>query len=745
MDRIVKPAAILTAILVFLCMFAPSLTAAAALRSPESVLHSMSTSEKLCQMLFVSFGSYTDSEGRQTLSPGARDCISRHGFGGVIIFAQNAVSSADTVRLIDDMQLSSSRGGAKAQLLIACDQEGGTITRLGQGTCTPGNMALGAANDPSLAERTGRLIGGELSSLGINVDFAPSVDINNEPANPVIGVRSFSDSASICASLGVGMMRGLRSAGTTAVLKHFPGHGDTSTDSHTGLPSVDKTYEQIRQNELVPFQACINAGAEMIMTAHIRYPRIETEVYTSPVTGRSLTLPATLSERIITGILRGDMGFSGVVITDGMLMSAIAENFGAVEASCLAIEAGADLLLEPVSAVGSSGIQALENFIEALTEKADNGSISMAKIDAAVLRILRLKQSKGLLGAYDGSGLEARISYAEANVGSAAHHAEEWEITKRTVTLVKNNGALPFPASTGRIAVLIPQSGMDLSARYAIERLRREGLLSSGCVLEVINYDGADYQTVKNLIGNADAVIAVSVVKNASGLRSSNAALIERLIEYVHGYGGRFAVLSAHLPYDAARFPDADAVMLCYSSKGMTESPFGQNGPMNEYGPNIPCAIYMMFAGSPTAALPVNIPRLNEEHRFTNEMLYPRGFGLTYPDAPQPTSAPTAAPASESPTAEPTGALTDAPTEGVTEEAATDAAETPQATAGGTAELPDTAVPKLTPEAGTATPFFTPEPTAEPGDRTGKLLIAAAAVLLPLAVITALIVFRKKK
>lgn len=615
----------------------------------SSLLSSMTTEDKICQMLVLNFGAATDSSGHQVLSGAARQELERHCFGGVLFDAQSTADNEDTVRLVDSIQTANASGGAfRPQLLFAADQEGGSITRIGHGTQTPGNMALGAINDDAAARSVGSLIGSELKALGISVDFAPVLDVNSNPSNPVIGIRSFSDSAWMTASLGVSYMSGLMSTGTVACLKHFPGHGDTATDSHTGLPSIDKSYSQLQGNELIPFKSAINAGAEMIMTAHIQFPQIETETYNSPISGQTITLPATLSKRIISGILREDMGFRGVVITDGMMMDALTAHFRPLEASRLAIEAGVDLLLSPVSPYNSSGITALENLISSLTAMAETGQLSISKIDAAVTRILNLKQRHGLLNRYDNSDLAARIRNAVQTVGSDAHHAAEWEITKRAITLVKNDGgALPLIRTNEKTVILTASQSEILSAEYAKALLQSHGKLVSGSTVRIYTYDGQSYESLCAKIADADNVIAISEVKSASGLRSSKAQLISSLIDYVHSKGNRFIVLSAHLPYDAARFTTADAMMLAYSSKSMNEDPRVTEGTVAQYGPNIPAALYMMFSAvdSPSAHMPVNIPRLSSSYYYTNETLYARGFGLTYASSPvQPTPSPAETP-----------------------------------------------------------------------------------------------------
>ena len=339
-------------VVLFVSLSAAVVPASATESTAEQYLASMSTEDKISMMIMPAFRWKTDSEGNRTnvteITDDITETLQKHSYAGVILFSQNTETNAGTTRFVDALQKANAAGGDRPQLLISTDQEGGNVTRLTQGTMTPGNMALGAINDVNITKEIAALMGKEMTAVGINADFAPDVDVNNNPANPVIGVRAFSDDAQTVAQHGSAFVEALNGTGVISTLKHFPGHGDTSTDSHTGLPSIDKTYEQLKQNELIPFQACISAGAQMIMTAHIVYPQIETETYVSKLTGDTINLPATLSKTIITDILRGDMGFDGVVATDAMEMDAIAKHFDKYDAARLAIDAGVDILLMPV-------------------------------------------------------------------------------------------------------------------------------------------------------------------------------------------------------------------------------------------------------------------------------------------------------------------------------------------------------------------------------------------------------------
>ena len=616
-------------VVLFVSLSAAVVPASATESTAEQYLASMSTEDKISMMIMPAFRWKTDSEGNRTnvteITDDITETLQKHSYAGVILFSQNTETNAGTTRFVDALQKANAAGGDRPQLLISTDQEGGNVTRLTQGTMTPGNMALGAINDVNITKEIAALMGKEMTAVGINADFAPDVDVNNNPANPVIGVRAFSDDAQTVAQHGSAFVEALNGTGVISTLKHFPGHGDTSTDSHTGLPSIDKTYEQLKQNELIPFQACISAGAQMIMTAHIVYPQIETETYVSKLTGDTINLPATLSKTIITDILRGDMGFDGVVATDAMEMDAIAKHFDKYDAARLAIDAGVDILL------------------------------SIEKINAAVLRILKLKESNGLFGKYDGSDIESRVQNAVDTVGIKASHDREWEITKKAITLVKNDdNTLPLTTPGQKTVVLVPYDDETIPMQYAVKKLAADGKLPEGAVVEAYSYRNKTPADVLPMIEGADNVVFMSEIYGAAALKNDLAKAADLLADTVHQRGGKFIVMSVSLPYDAARFQKADAIMIAYLPRSMPVDPEDKVKEMQQYGPNMPAALYMMFSkdDAPTAKLPINIPQLDEEYNFTDTVLYARGFGLTYetgePDTqpqttrPEETTAPSA-------------------------------------------------------------------------------------------------------
>lgn len=653
----------------------------AAQSKAEQYLSTMTTEDKISQMIMPAFRYSTDADGNRTNVTEITDEIAatleKHSYSGVILFGQNTPTNENTTRLVDALQKANAAGGDRPQLLITTDQEGGNVTRLGQGTMMPGNMALGAINDLSVTKEVASMMGAELSALGINADFAPDVDVNSNPANPVIGVRSFADDAQTVAAHGSAFVEALNDAGVISTLKHFPGHGDTDTDSHTGLPCINKTYAELKQNELIPFRACINAGSQMIMTAHIEYPQIETTTYTSKQTGEEIYLPATLSKTIITDILRGDMGYDGVVITDAMEMDAISKHFDKYDAAKLAIEAGVDILLMPVDTTTAEGFAEMDTYISTLAQMANDGEISMDKIDAAVLRILKLKENNNLFTAYDGSDIESRVEYAINNVGTKESHDKEWEITKKAMTLVKNDdNTLPLTTTNQKTIVLVPYDDETIPMNYAVRKLTQDGKLPEGAEVVAYSYRNKTADDVLPMIEGADNVVFMSEVYGAYALKGDIAKMADTLADTIHENDGKFIVMSVSLPYDVARFQKADAIMIAYLPRSMTVDPEDKVTDIQQYGPNMPVALYMMFSkdDAPTAKLPINIPQLDESYSFTETVLYERGFGLTYEAEEEPTT--------EAETTQPEE-TTESSTEATTE-AATTAAETTAATTSAT-------------------------------------------------------------
>ena len=598
-------------------------------KTKEEILNGMTTKEKVVQMLMPAFREFNGADVTE-LNTQLKDLISKHGFAGVILFDENNKETEQTTKLIDSLQNANIQNADRPSLFISVDQEGGTITRLAEGTQGPGNMAIGATGDSSNAYKIGEIIGQELYSMGYNVDFAPDMDVNSNPSNPVIGVRSFSDDPQFVTEYGKQFITGLKKQKIIPSLKHFPGHGDTETDSHTGLPRIEKTYDELKRNELIPFENCIKNGAEMIMTAHIQFPKIETDKYKSIKDGNEIELPATLSKKIITDILRKDLGYNGVVVTDAMNMQAVSDNFTKIDSAKLAINAGVDIILMPVTVTSEADIVELENYISDIANLVDRGEISAENVNKSVLRILELKENNGLLEKYNNQNLQNKIDNAKKIVGSKENHDREWQIASKSITLVKNNDILPIQ-NNEKTTILVPYDNETLSGEYAIQKLKQDGIISKDMDISVYSIKNKQIAEIQELIQDSKNVILITEQYSKEALRGEKYTICDQIVEYVHGKGSKIACISCNLPYDVARLQKADSLLIAYSATGMNELPNFQKGAVKSYGVSIPCAIYTAFIKqAELGKLPVNIPKIDDDYKYTVENLYERNFGLQY-------------------------------------------------------------------------------------------------------------------
>jgi beta-N-acetylhexosaminidase len=350
----------------------------------------------------------------------AAEMIAKYHVGGIIYFtwAHNTRDPHQIAELSNGIQRAGLAGPTPLPLLVSTDQEHGIVCRVGEpATLMPGAMALGAGGSRSDARRAGQIAGAELAAMGINQNYAPDADVNVNPANPVIGVRSFGSDPQSVAALVAAQVKGYQSSGIASTAKHFPGHGDTSTDSHTGLPVITHTREQWAKLDEPPFRAAIAAGIDSIMTAHIVVPALD------PAQD-----PATLSHPILTGILREELGYDGVVVTDSLGMEGVRTKYGDERVPVLALRAGVDQLLNPPS---------LDVSWNAVLAAVKGGEISEARIDESILRILRLKAKLGL---FDDPFVSR--SGVDRTVGTRSHLAAADRIAERTTTLLANDGAL---------------------------------------------------------------------------------------------------------------------------------------------------------------------------------------------------------------------------------------------------------------------------------------------------------------
>jgi len=375
------------------------------------VIGKMSLREKIGQMIMAGFPT-------KTISPEYERLVREYKIGNVIIFSHNVESAAQVRKLCIDLQkLIVQNTGHPA--FISVDQEGGMVSRMpSDATNIPGAMAISATGNPYNAYLAGELTGRELHALGINMNLAPNMDINSNRDNPVIGVRSYGDQKEQVVSFGMEMMRGLNDGGVMSVIKHFPGHGDTAVDSHLGLPVINKTVDELMDNELVPFKAAIDTGAECVMSSHILFPAIEME-----------NVPATMSKTIITGLLKEKLGFRGLVVSDCLEMNAIKTFYGTPNGALAAIKAGINIICVSHTA------ELIEETAKLIESVVLSGELPVDIIDDSVEKILKYKAK---YAEYDITAEDLSI------VGCAEHKKEVLRLSRESITVVRSkNGKLP--------------------------------------------------------------------------------------------------------------------------------------------------------------------------------------------------------------------------------------------------------------------------------------------------------------
>jgi len=343
----------------------------------RDILASMTLEEKIFQLFIVTQDQITGVSPVTQSGETSRSAIENYPVGGIIYFASNLVSREQSISMISNLQSYSKLG-----LFIAVDEEGGIVSRLGQNpdmgtTEFPDMGVIGESGDVQKAYQVGYTIGSDISALGFNLDFAPVADVNSNPNNPVIGSRAFHSDPLIAAELVAGCVEGFSDSGVLCTLKHFPGHGDTSTDSHYGAAEITKNLDELMECELLPFISGIEAGALCVMVGHITVPNVTDEA-----------VPATLSYDIVTGLLRDTLCFDGLIITDAMQMQAITDQYYSGTAAVKALQAGVDIILMP---------QSLSDAVAGISEAVSSGELTEERIDESVLRILEVKLRSNII------------------------------------------------------------------------------------------------------------------------------------------------------------------------------------------------------------------------------------------------------------------------------------------------------------------------------------------------------------
>ncbi|KHF36803.1 putative lipoprotein YbbD precursor [Paenibacillus sp. P1XP2] len=504
-------------------------------------LSTMTLEQKIGQMFICGFHSLVPDDQIKKL-------IQEHHLGGVIYFRRNIGDPEQVANLSASLQkLSADQGNLP--LWIAIDQEGGMVARIDHKRVSriPGNMALGATGNPDYSYEVSRVSAEELLQLGINMNFAPCLDVNNNARNPVIGVRSFGEDPERVAEHGVAVIKAFQEKGLSAAAKHFPGHGDTNVDSHMGLATVEHDLDRLQQVELKPFIEAIRAGVDVIMTAHVIFPAIEPE-----------RIPATLSRPVLTGLLREDLAYDGIIVTDCLEMHAIAKFFGIGEGAVKAIEAGADVVL--VSHTLNDQIEA----IEAVKHAVRTGRISEKTIDAAVTRILALKNKR--LAGLKTSDAPAPAVFVERHEKPEVDRLLK-EISLKSVTLVKDRGQLPLQAEAP-VLVIWPELRSETQVDEPwTEFVTLGDALSSHLeqVQEIVVSAEPDEQEIERALSAAAGFSQVVLVTYTAGsaLPEGQRLLAEKLMEQKHD---KLVAASTRNPYDLNEIPSMPAYLCCYEN-----------------------------------------------------------------------------------------------------------------------------------------------------------------------------------
>lgn len=449
--------------------------------------------QKLGQLIMLDFRYWGEDSNNQRIPfTKTNDIVNKifknYNLGGFILFRENIQNNEQVISLLRDLQ-----ANTNTPIFFATDQEGGRVNRLQQGTSGCGNMALAATDNPSNAYTMAKIIGDELYSLGININFAPAVDVNSNKNNPIIGVRSYSDNPNVVTDYAKNAINGCHDAKIIDCIKHFPGHGDTATDSHLGNVILDKTLKELQTTELLPFSK-LARDCSMIMTAHISVPALDDTLYQSVSTSENIYVPTTLSYKIITKLLKQQLKFDGLVVSDAMDMHAIAKHFGTIEASKLAILAGIDILLMPIRVWSENDIYKLEElFCELEKEYNQNPNFANA-VDNAYTNITDFKANhkldKSLIFKLSHDG---QLKYANQIVNCSKHQQISLDIAKQSTTVVKNSGIIPCDLNKLK-NILIVDSDNQRMADFHNELQK---IVSKNSYTTIINSENIDNQDIK--------------------------------------------------------------------------------------------------------------------------------------------------------------------------------------------------------------------------------------------------------
>ncbi|WP_243658805.1 glycoside hydrolase family 3 protein [Tamaricihabitans halophyticus] len=560
----------------------------------EETLRGMTLEQKVGQ-LFVTWVNGQSADEAHPKNPddfGARtaaEVVKKYHLGGVIYFnnedRDNVESPKQIAELSNGLQQAAKDSETGVPLTVTIDQEGGTVTRIGApATEYPGAMAIGAGRNTDNAASAATINGRELRAMGINQNYAPDADVNSNPVNPVIGLRSFGSDPKLVGDMVDAQIRGYQEAGTegvSAAAKHFPGHGDAAVDSHDELPQIDRTAEEWRKIDAPPFRAAIDAGVDNVMSAHITFPNLDPSGD-----------PATLSKPILTGLLREELGYDGVVSTDALEMEGVRELYTDAEIPVRALQAGVDQLVMPVD---------LDLAVNSVLDAVRGGELTEQRIDESALRILKQKAKRGVI-----ENPFVDVDAVDKLVGNQENMDEVQRITDATTTVLRNDeDLLPIKDKPGSVLV----AGWESTARgVAVTEDLAEHIGARGPETTTLT-TGAEptEEQINEAVAAAENVDTVVAVVGNAASSPGQVDLVNRLVET----GKPVITVIADVPYDAGYLDSAKTVVTGY----------GYNKPTLE-------ALTKVLFGetAPQGKLPVEIP----DGANPDQVRYPLGHGLTW-------------------------------------------------------------------------------------------------------------------
>ncbi|WP_077624526.1 glycoside hydrolase family 3 protein [Sediminibacillus massiliensis] len=530
----------------------------------QRIIAKMSPKEKIGQLVMPS----THDNNQQLPNEQTKKLLQEYKAGSVIIYGDR--DSEKTAQYNNQLQEWANETRLRIPLFTSADLEYGAVQHVTDATTFPRQMGIAATGDLEAAKKVAAITAEEARAMGFNWNYSPVADVNTNPLNPVIGVRSFGADVDLVSDMTVAQVDGYQENGVIATAKHFPGHGDTSVDSHYGLASVTYDRETLENIHLPPFEAAIEAGVDSIMTAHVIIEAIDPE------------LPATLSEKVLTGLLREELGFDGLIVTDAMSMDAIDEEWGSGQAAVMTIKAGADIVM----ATGTYEEQ-IETF-EALLDAYQTGEISKKRIDDSLERILTKKIEYNLF-----KDRFVDINHAVETTNDPEHKQFANDIAQQSITLVKNDGVLPFDkADQATTLVVGPQIyGETYYMEHIAEAVDQQ---ATGKVESIITSTNPSEQEIANVLqaaNNVDRIIAATF--SASELPAGQSRLVSELTET----GKPTVAFSLGLPYDIQGYPEVSAYLASYA--------------VERWGSPVPtswnAAVDVIFGEQPGGSLPVSI------------------------------------------------------------------------------------------------------------------------------------------